>query len=70
MQRCPTNVRAKEYALSFVRGQDDIHGGRQGFASVPRHNPRHRYRTKGTSHFSKTDLIDLTPQNLLLVLCE
>jgi len=28
------------------------------------------YRTVGTSRFSKTDLIDLTTENLLLVLCD
>lgn len=28
------------------------------------------YRTLGTSRFSETDLIDLTPENLLLVLCD
>jgi hypothetical protein len=28
------------------------------------------YRTLGTSRFSNTDLIDLTPENLLLVLCD
>jgi hypothetical protein len=27
-------------------------------------------RTLGTSRFSETDLIDLTPENLLLVLCD
>lgn len=28
------------------------------------------YRTLGTSRSSKTDLIDLTPENLLKVLCD
>jgi hypothetical protein len=28
------------------------------------------YRTLGTSRYSETDLIDLTPENLLLVLCD
>jgi hypothetical protein len=28
------------------------------------------YRTLGTSRFSNTDLIDLTPENLLMLLCD
>lgn len=32
--------------------------------------PDEIYRTLGTSRFSKTDLIDLTPKNLILVLSD
>jgi len=28
------------------------------------------YRTLGTSHSARTDLIDFTPENLIKVLCE